>query len=112
MSAPATLTVKPTVVAPGGMVQLPGWTVRNQGTVASNGFVNGFYLSSDPTITATDRLLTGLSNTALAAGAAFTWWSPTLTIPATIAPGNYYRVILVDRTNTTPESNEGNNYQS
>jgi hypothetical protein len=35
VSAPATLTVTPTVVAPGGTVTLPAWTVRNQGTAAS-----------------------------------------------------------------------------
>src|SRR5438128_6615796 len=83
--------------------QLPSWTVQNQGTVASNAFSNGFYLSTDAKITATDRLHTGNSYTALWVGTAFTWGAPTLTIPTTVAPGNYFIGILVDRTNTTPE---------
>src|SRR5437879_6424394 len=54
----------------------------------------------------------GNSNMALAAGAAFTWGAPALTIPSTVAPGNYYIGILVDRANATPETNEGNNFKS
>jgi CARDB protein len=112
ISAPATLTVSPTSVVAGGTVSLPAWTVMNQGTAASNAFRNGFYLSTDATITAADRLITTNSNTALAAGASFNWGGPTLTIPADVVPGSYFIGILVDDLNGTAESNEGNNFKS
>src|SRR5437879_5600202 len=105
VSEPPTLTVTPTVVAPGGLVQLPSWTVQNQGTVASNAFSNGFYLSTDATITATDRLLTGNSNTALAVFQADDGMPPTPVTGVQTCALTIFIGILVDRTNTTPESN-------
>jgi subtilase family serine protease len=112
ISAPASLVANPSSVLPGGQVSLSAWTVANQGSVASNAFSNGFYLSSDAVITASDVRLDGNGNTALAPGASFAWGGPTLTIPAGTAPGNYYIGILVDENNGTPDSNEGNNYKS
>ena len=104
--------VTPSTVVPGGAVTLSGWTVKNQGSVESGYFSNGFYLSTDATITTADTYLDGNANTSLAAGAQFAWGGPTLTIPAATAPGNYYVGILVDRTNISAESNETNNYVS
>src|SRR5690349_9300213 len=95
-----TLTATPSTVAPGETVTLSDWTVKNQGTAASGDFSNGFYLSSDATITTGDIYVDGNSNTSLAAGASFAWGAPTLTIPAGTAPGTYYLGILVDRSNT------------
>jgi Tol biopolymer transport system component len=86
--------------------------VQNQGLVPSNDFNNGFYLSHDPTITATDRELAVNSNLGLASWASFTWGGPTLRLPAELLPGNYFIGILVDRSNTTPEACEDNNYVS
>lgn len=112
ISAPATLGVKPTSVAAGGTVNLSGWTVSNQGTAPSKDFRDGFYLSADATITASDVLLASHSQAGLAAGASFAWGEPTLTIPATTVPGTYFIGILVDDTNGTSESNEDNNFKS
>ena len=103
-------TLAPSAVVPGGSVSLSGWTVKNQGTAASGSFSNGFYLSTDPVITAGDVYITGNSNSGLAPGAQFNWGGPTLAIPAGTSPGSYYIGILVDRTNAVGESNENNNY--
>src|SRR5204862_3976622 len=82
------------------------------GTAASNSFSNGFYLSADATITGTVLFLDGDCIRALAVSAAQACAGPMLTIPSTVAPGNYFIGILVDRTNGTAESNEGNNFKS
>jgi hypothetical protein len=105
-------TVNPLAVAAGGNIKLSAWTVKNQGTAGSGSFSNGFYLSTNSTITADDTYITGNSNTNLAPGAQFNWGGPTLKIPASTPPGNYYIGILVDRTGTVFESNENNNYVS
>src|SRR5207253_964281 len=108
-SGPQTAT--PSTVAPGETVTLAAWTIKNQGTASTGvGFNNGFYLSIDSVITASDTYITGNSNAALAAGASFTWGAPTLTIPANTAPGNYYIGILVDKDNAVSECSETNNY--
>src|SRR5205814_1357050 len=92
------VTVAPTAVAAGGTVTLSSWTVKNQGTAPTgSGFSNGFYLSTDATITSADFVLDSNSNDALPAAGAFTWGAPTLTIPANTLPGSYYVGILVDR---------------
>ena len=106
------LTATPSTVAQGGSVQLSAWTVRNQGSAASGGFSNGFYLSSDPVITSSDTYLTGNSNNSLAPGTSFNWGGPTLTIPAATTPGTFYIGILVDNANAVAESSETNNYVS
>jgi hypothetical protein len=114
ISAPTTLTVTPNSVAAGGTVTLSAFTVTNQGTASSNFFSHGFYLSTDATITATDDVpLTGaVRKGMLAAGGSYDWEAQTLTIPAGTAPGSYFIGILVDDFNTTPESDEANNFKS
>jgi hypothetical protein len=113
ITAPETLTVVPVIVERGDRVQLPSWTVANQGTAwSSKSFSNGFYLSTDATITAADRLLDGNWTLGLAPGASHDWASQTLTIPTDVAVGNYYIGILVDDANMTPEACEGNNFKS
>ena len=82
-------TVTPLSVLPGGEVTLSSWTVKNQGGDIDSSLIfrNGFYLSPDFTITASDTYLTGNANSGLVAGGTFTWGGPTLTIPAGTAPG-------------------------
>jgi len=109
-------TVTPAVISTdGGTVTLSSWTIKNQGAswVTPATVNNGFYLSTDPIITADDLLLDQNTNTAgvLGAGASFVWGGPTLTIPP-LAAGTYYVGILVDFGNALTESNEGNNYVS
>jgi hypothetical protein len=104
-----------TISTSGGSVTLSSWTITNQGAsfVTPATVNNGFYLSTDPVITADDVLLDQNTNTAgvLGAGASFVWGGPTLTIPP-LAAGTYYIGILVDFGNALTESNEGNNYVS
>ena len=64
-------TVTPSSVAPGETVELSAWTVKNQGTVNSGTFYNGYYLSTNATITSSDKFLTGNSSSSLAPGASF-----------------------------------------
>ena len=112
ISAPATLTVTPPSVAPGGTVTLPSYTVTNQGTAGSNAYRIGYYLSFDTTITTSDMLLLTTSATALAAGASQTLPGPTLTIPVGTTPGRYFVGAFLDDQNGTAESNEVNNFRS
>ena len=113
-----TPSIDPRFATAGAEVPISGWTVRNQGTGDANApggsFENGFYLSTDPVITATDVLLGENTNTnsVLPAGGEFVWGGPTLVIPEGTPPGNYYIGILVDRDNLVGESDEGNNYVS
>ena len=111
-------TVTPQNVAPGGTVQLSAWIIKNQGAGDCNSptgsIRNGFYLSTDSTITSSDTLLDYKFNTndVLETGEQFNWGGPTLTIPAGTALGNYYIGILVDDTNLAQESDETNNFVS
>lgn len=112
-----TLTANPLVVAPGGHVQISAWTVTNQGgdLHSPTGTIrNGFYLSTDTTITTSDVFLDANFNTndVLGAGQSFQWGAPTLTIPANTVPGTYYIGILVDDLNQAADANVSNNFQS
>jgi subtilase family serine protease/regulation of enolase protein 1 (concanavalin A-like superfamily) len=75
----------------------------------------GVYLSTDPTISASDTKLTGNSTqvTTLAAGASLALsFDSDLTIPADVAPGNYYLGVLVDEGDVVDEKAENNNGKS
>ena len=104
--------VTPSTVVPGGTIGLSPWTVKNEGATDTGPFANGFYLSTDSIITSADTYLDGNNNENLTAGAQYNWGGPTLTIPSTTTPGNYYIGIFVDRNNIVNESNENNNYVS
>lgn len=100
------------VVAPGETVQLSPWTVANVGLLPSGGFSNGFYLSTNTTISTNDAFLDTNSNLSLPSGGSFEWGGPTLTIPADTPAGDYFIGILVDRAGQVPELNESNNFVS
>lgn len=113
--ASGTPTLTPATVRPGDAVTLSPWSVRNVGPVGLEGGIrNGFYLSTDATITSNDLLLGQNNNTAgvLGPGQQFDWGGPTLTIPSTVAPGRYWIGILVDDLNQVVESDESNNFVS
>ena len=105
-----TPTLTPNIVIPGGSFTVSPWKVMNAGPVAAGAFYNGFYLSNDTVITASDVYLGGNSNSGLAALSTFAWGSPTLSIPIGTVPGTYYVGILTDRTGAVSETNETNNY--
>ena len=104
--------------APGGQVTLSAWRHHNQGTGPGNAadetISNGFYLSTDAVITASDVRLGGTVNTnaELPIGGGFDWSAPTVTIPSATAPGSYFIGILVDELSEATETNEGNNFVS
>jgi parallel beta-helix repeat protein len=100
---------------PGGQVTLSSWSMRNQGgpIILIEGEIQfGYYLSTDAVITAEDLLLGSGGTGGLGSGQQVNFTAPTLTIPAGVAPGQYFIGIFVDRTNFIDESNEGNNFVS
>ncbi len=82
-------------------------TVTNQGTENASAFYMGYYLSTDPIITTSDRLVYYRYVPSLAAGASNTG-SVTYNIP-NLAPGTYYWGAIADAFNSQGEVNEGNN---
>ncbi|HVX86712.1 MAG TPA: CARDB domain-containing protein [Phycisphaerae bacterium] len=95
------------------------WTVQNNGADATNSAVwnDDVYLSTTPTLTGAVGLGTVTHTGALAAGASYQA-STTLALPATLAAGTYYILVITDRPgasnavlgiNLVLESNEDNN---
>jgi subtilase family serine protease len=82
-------------------------TVTNQGTENASAFYMGYYLSTDPIITTSDRLVYYRYVPSLAAGASNTG-SVTYNIP-NLDPGTYYWGAIADAFNSQSEVNEGNN---
>ena len=97
----------PSSAATGTAISVPN-SVKNQGTGTSVTSYVKFYLSTDATITTSDKYLGQRSVGALAGGATSSA-TTSLTIPTTVVPGAYYVGAIADATNTNPESNEGNN---
>ena len=88
--------------------------VQNIGAVAAGAFRVGFYLSSDSTITTSDRAIGFYDINALNQGSATSLLSATLALPGvgdSFWKGNrtYYIGMVVDALNAISESNEGNN---
>ncbi|HYD55264.1 MAG TPA: CARDB domain-containing protein [Gemmatimonadaceae bacterium] len=82
-------------------------------TVAASGdavgsFTVGFFLSTDGNIDPSDELIGSRTVTSLAIGASSTA-SSTLTIPAGVAPGQYYVGALADLASSVVETDEMNN---
>ena len=85
-------------------------TVRNAGGAAtSHAWSDGLFLSQDPTLSADDMQIAGLSfvSGALDPDASYTrvW---TVTVP-TVGPGTWYLVTLIDQWGEISEINEQNN---
>jgi subtilase family serine protease len=88
-------------------------TVNNTVSAAATGlnagyFYVGIYLSTDNVITIADTLIGYRYVSSLAAGASNAA-DTTVTIPTSIAPGDYYLGVIADHTNTLKESDETNN---
>ncbi|MBW4523109.1 MAG: pre-peptidase C-terminal domain-containing protein [Scytolyngbya sp. HA4215-MV1] len=88
--------------------------VKNTGTGSTGSFRVGFYLSTDSTITTSDRFLSFYDVISLPANANTGILSTTLRLPdefATVWTGSqtYYIGMVVDSLNAVAESNEGNN---
>jgi len=88
------------------------WTVRNLGEGdALPNWVDGLYLSADPTWDITDTLLTAATRSlTLASNKTYTAAAVT-TVPA-LPARTYYLILRTDRDNTVFEAEEGNNERS
>ncbi len=86
-------------------------TFKNQGTVATAGtFYGAFYLSTDNVISpSTDVLLGTRARTSVLDIGATNGATSAFSVPASVAPGNYYVIGVVDSTSTQTEANEANN---
>jgi subtilase family serine protease len=81
----------------------------NRGNVAAGPFHIGFYLSTDPVITASDIYTGwGCDRTALAVNTTTTC-NGNVGIPASVAPGVYYLGVVVDDRFQADDSDRGNN---
>jgi len=110
-SGPITVTPSTTMV-PGDTAILSAYTIHNGGDVATGYFSNGFYLSTDSTLTTSDIYLDGNGNTNLDPFSDYPWDGPDLIIPDNTVLGDYYIGILLDRDGQVPESDETNNFMS
>jgi hypothetical protein len=99
-------------MVPGDTAILSAYTIHNGGDVATGYFSNGFYLSTDSTLTTSDIYLDGNGNSNLDPFSDYPWGEPDLIIPDNTVLGDYYIGILLDRDNQVPESDETNNFMS
>ncbi|MBL1175027.1 CARDB domain-containing protein [Pantanalinema sp. GBBB05] len=88
--------------------------IQNAGSSSAGAFRVGFHLSSDSTITTSDRLLSFYDIAALAAGTTTGALSTSLTLPGATdsfwsGSNTYYIGMIVDSLNAISESNESNN---
>jgi subtilase family serine protease len=83
-------------------------TTRNIGGGLADASLTQFYLSVNTVVDTSDSLLGSRSVPALAAGATSTG-STTVTIPESIAGGNWYIVAKADGEDAVPETSETNN---
>ena len=89
--------------------------VGNQGDANSGDFSIGIYISEDPVITYSDRLLIGGREHVdpLAPGEVVdVWLLLAMAIPGDVVPGEYFIGPLLDETDQVEESDETNNYVS
>ena len=108
---PTDMSLKDMFVVQGGTLELNNFTVVNASPISSGSFNNGFYISLDSVITASDRYLTGNSNN-LPPESRFDWGPMAIKIPDDFPPGSYHFGVLVDKDNQVDEQNENNNYWS
>ncbi|MFZ5470393.1 MAG: CARDB domain-containing protein, partial [Myxococcota bacterium] len=91
-----------------GMVASLSSTVRNQGSSAVGAFYVGLYLSTDAVITTSD-IRVGTRYVGSLAGGASNTATVNVTVPTTVAIGNYYWGAIADYSAAIAEGNETNN---
>lgn len=104
---PVALSFQPFTVDAGTTFEVAD-TVENVALGAAGSFRVGVYLSTDDTITTADVLIGHRSVLSLNPGALDAAVGD-LTVPATLAPGNYHVGVIVDDQATVPEVDEGDN---
>ncbi len=85
--------------------------VDNPTLVASGNFDVKFYLSTDEEFTASDSLLTTVNRNSIVAGGHQSW-TQSLTLPKTLAAGDYFIGVVLDPANKIIETDESNNIGS
>lgn len=83
-------------------------SISNAGNTATGTFQVSYYLSTDPTITAADRLLKAVTIDSLQAGGVLNW-SESVDLPASLATGTWYVGIILDSAGEVVETIESNN---
>ena len=113
----ATRMIGPDIVAAqvtGGQRLFPGddyvvtAIIRNDGGATANNFFYSFYLSNNPLITITDRLLADIGPVTLGPGEEIRV-QHTLTTSTALPPGMYHLGLIADSTSQVLEENEANN---
>lgn len=102
------LTLDVERVAPGGRVRAT-YGRKNGGQAESGRFEDGYYLSTNSTITHLDRLLSSAWRGNLDPSQSVGPYLRTLTIPEDVTPGTYWVGYYVDHNRAVSESNESNN---
>jgi Ca2+-binding RTX toxin-like protein len=102
------LTVSNLVLNLGAGATGVGFSANNVGVVDAAASTTGVYLSTDATITASDRLVGSSLTPALAAGAS-DFETASVTLPTNLTAGTYYLGALADYSNAIAEGNEANN---
>ena len=84
--------------------------IFNRGTGSVGAYEIGYYLSADTIFSAgSDVFLGQVAGGGLVQNNGTVHFMPTLTVPRTTAPGNYYLLLMADPRNLVAESNESNN---
>ncbi|MCB9915900.1 MAG: hypothetical protein H6828_12285 [Planctomycetes bacterium] len=105
--APSTLSYSPTTVEAGQQITVTD-TVANHGTGAAGAFQVGLYLSHDPQITSGDTLI-GLRNVPGLGPGELSFASSPVTVPASLAAGDWFVGVIADVGGARVESDEFNN---
>lgn len=104
----ATASLSVTSAAPGARVRVT-YTRSNTGESTATGFEDGYYLSTNATITTIDTLLSSARRGGLAAGGTAGPYTRSVTLPADLAPGTYWIGYYVDHLRAIRETSETNN---
>ncbi len=105
------LTATTTYVKPGSYISVK-YTRKNSGTGNAYSFYDAWYLSTNTTISSSDKLLTTSKVTSMSAGSTYGPYSKSLYIPSATKSGIYYIGYKVDYKNAVSEISESNNVRT
>lgn len=98
----------PTVITLGNAFSV-SFNAVNQGNQTVSSTNAAFYLSTDSVWDAADSWLGNQTLSNMYANNYYTYNSPSLTVPTSFSPGNYYLLVYIDYTGGISENNENNN---
>ncbi|MFD2787788.1 CARDB domain-containing protein [Hymenobacter rubripertinctus] len=103
-------SAQPLAVVPGGSLSA-SCSIANLASVSASSSNVGYYLSTDAVLSAND-VLVGSSYGYALGGNQSSYRSAYLSVPTSVAVGNYYLLFVADYQNQVVESNEANNTAS